>query len=75
MSSGYYAGCEGGASHSVLVLADAAGNILAEVKGEGTNQWLIGLDSSFQISPSVSILFFFFLFFFIHFVGWGEDSF
>lgn len=41
--SGYYGGCEGGASQSTFVIIDGNGNIVAETKGEGTNQWLIGL--------------------------------
>lgn len=40
----YYAGCEGGASHSTLVLINEEGRIVAEVEGEGTNQWLIGVE-------------------------------
>jgi len=40
----YFGGCEGGASHSKLVIVDKNGKVLSQVVGEGTNQWLIGLD-------------------------------
>lgn len=43
-ATSYFGGCEGGASHTVLVIVDSSGNILGEAEGEGTNQWLIGLD-------------------------------
>jgi len=42
--SSYYGGCEGGASHSTFVIINEAGRIVAEVEGEGTNQWLIGVE-------------------------------
>lgn len=42
--SGFYGGCEGGASQSTFVIIDGHGTLLAEVKGEGTNQWMIGLE-------------------------------
>lgn len=38
----YFGGCEGGASHSSLVIVDESGNVLGESKGEGTNSCLIG---------------------------------
>ena len=44
MSSGaiYYGGCEGGASHSSLVIVDQAGNVVGEASGEGTNSCIVG---------------------------------
>ena len=38
----YFGGCEGGASHSVLIIVDQEGNIVGEAEGYGTNQFLIG---------------------------------
>lgn len=38
----YFGGCEGGATHSTLVIVNQNGDVLAEVKGEGTNSCIIG---------------------------------
>ena len=38
----YFGGCEGGASHSKLVIVDQDSNVLGEASGEGTNSCLIG---------------------------------
>ena len=38
----YFGGCEGGASHSILVIVDQHGNIIGEAEGGGTNQFIIG---------------------------------
>ncbi|GAB1603878.1 N-acetyl-D-glucosamine kinase-like [Argonauta hians] len=40
----YFAGIEGGATHSKGILLDAEGKILAETSGPDTNQYLIGMD-------------------------------
>ena len=42
MTAMYFAGCEGGASHSSVVIVDQDGNVLGEASGEGTNSCLIG---------------------------------
>ena len=41
----YFGGCEGGASHSKVVILDQDGNLLAQEEGEGTNQWIVGTES------------------------------
>ncbi|XP_045188508.2 N-acetyl-D-glucosamine kinase-like [Mercenaria mercenaria] len=40
----YFGGLEGGATHSKFVLYRSDGQVVARSEGEGTNQWLIGLD-------------------------------
>lgn len=40
----YFGGLEGGATHSKFILYRSDGQVLATSEGEGTNQWLIGLD-------------------------------
>ncbi|XP_060595688.1 N-acetyl-D-glucosamine kinase-like [Ruditapes philippinarum] len=40
----YFGGLEGGATHSKFVLLRSDGQVIAKSEGEGTNQWLIGLD-------------------------------
>ncbi|XP_066915069.1 N-acetyl-D-glucosamine kinase-like [Clytia hemisphaerica] len=39
----YFGGCEGGASHSSVVITNKDGVILGEASGEGTNSCLIGV--------------------------------
>ena len=41
----YFGGCEGGASHSKVVILDQDGRLLAQEEGEGTNQWIVGTES------------------------------
>ena len=41
----YFGGCEGGASHSKVVILDQDGKLLAQEEGEGTNQWIVGTES------------------------------
>lgn len=43
-SKHYYAGIEGGATKSKVLLLDSQGHILSEADGPCTNQWLIGYD-------------------------------
>ncbi|XP_065681811.1 N-acetyl-D-glucosamine kinase isoform X2 [Hydra vulgaris] len=44
MGEYFFAGCEGGASHSVMIIVNQHGSIVAETEGEGTNHWLIGME-------------------------------
>lgn len=39
----YFGGCEGGATHSSLVIVDQNGEIVGEANGEGSNSCLIGV--------------------------------
>lgn len=43
-----YAGIEGGATKSTILLLDSQGHILSETDGSCTNQWLIGLDECLE---------------------------
>lgn len=43
MSSLYFAGLEGGATHSHLVLCNEKGDVVTEVEGPSTNHWIIGI--------------------------------
>ena len=47
----YFGGCEGGASHSKVVILDQDGNLLAQEEGEGTNQWIVGTESFLVFNP------------------------
>ena len=44
MNANFFAGCEGGASHSTMVIVNDCGKVIAEIEGEGTNHWLIGVN-------------------------------
>jgi len=39
----YFAGVEGGATHSTLIIANGKGDVVAQVHGEGTNHWMVGI--------------------------------
>jgi len=45
MTDAFFGGIEGGASVSTVVLTNGNGDILAELKGEGTNPWILGIES------------------------------
>lgn len=45
-SERYYIGIEGGASHSQGVLLNESAVILAKCSGDGTNQWVVGLEKA-----------------------------
>ena len=40
-----YGGVEGGGTCSTAVIMDASGKVLGTAEGEGTNQYLVGLDT------------------------------
>lgn len=43
MSTQYFGGIEGGATHSKLVICDENGTIVSKVVGPGTNHWVCGI--------------------------------
>ncbi|XP_050429606.1 N-acetyl-D-glucosamine kinase [Adelges cooleyi] len=43
MSDTFFGGIEGGASVSTVVITNGNGDILAEIKGDGTNPWILGI--------------------------------
>jgi len=43
MSTEYFGGVEGGATHSKLVICDSNGTIVSNIVGPGTNHWVIGI--------------------------------
>ncbi|XP_050533137.1 N-acetyl-D-glucosamine kinase-like [Daktulosphaira vitifoliae] len=43
MTESYFGGIEGGASVSTVVITNGKGEILAEILGEGTNPWILGV--------------------------------
>ncbi|XP_059169770.1 N-acetyl-D-glucosamine kinase-like [Physella acuta] len=49
----YYGGVEGGASNTKFVLVRSDGKLMATSQGEGTNQYLIGVDNCLKIISSL----------------------
>lgn len=41
----YYGGVEGGGTCSTAVIMDVSGKVLGQAEGEGTNQYLVGLET------------------------------
>ena len=49
----YYGGVEGGGTCSTAVIMDASGKVLGTAKGDGTNQFLVGLDTCCERLDSI----------------------
>ncbi|CAO1427279.1 unnamed protein product [Diamesa serratosioi] len=43
MESTYFAGVEGGATHSTLIVSNGNGEMIATIEGDGTNHWMVGI--------------------------------